>query len=73
MKPNDTVKLIGIPTDVTPSEKDSLKTYEIFSKAVGNKFRVQGLNDLGMAELYLNEDGMNSDSPCDDSIWVEPN
>lgn len=71
MNPKDRVKLLSIPTGVIETKEKFPDTYQIFSVAVGNQFTVQDINEFGMAELYIKQNGGNSDSPCDDSVWVE--
>jgi hypothetical protein len=71
MKRGDRVVLRGIPDLVIANRDRFPETYEILSKSVGRRFIVRGKNLAGMAELWINQDGTNSSSPCADSLFVE--
>ncbi len=60
----DWVRLVEIPAQVTPSEPD---TYRIFQLALGKTFRIEQIDDFGHAELNVSRKVERYHW-----IWVEP-
>jgi len=71
LKYGDQVRLVRIPPAVDSEKGKFPETHQLIVKAVGKVFSVQGNNEHGMAELWIDEFGGNSESPCDDSVWIE--
>ena len=71
LKYGDQVRLVRIPPAVDSEKGKFPETYQLIVQAVGKIFSVQGTNEYGMAELWIGEFGGNSESPCDDSVWIE--
>ena len=67
----DRVKLRQLPDQVDSEKNKFPETHKLISQAVGKVFTVRGSNEHGMAELWMNEFGGDSESPCDDSVWIE--
>lgn len=68
----DQVTLLSVPMTVERDREQFPETYTLCVKAAGNVFTVRAVNDYGMAELWMNPDGTDSDSACADSLWIEP-
>lgn len=68
----DTVRLRRIPRAVEECREQPAETEWLLSKAVGQVFTVRGWNNVGMVEIWIRQDGRNSESACDDSVWIEP-
>lgn len=47
------------------------ETIDIFNRVVGHSFRIRGLNQIGLAEIWAKDDGSPSQSICDHSLWIE--
>ena len=60
----DWVRLVEIPAQVTPSEPD---TYRIFQLALGKTFRIESFGEFGHAELNVSHKVEKYHW-----IWVEP-
>jgi hypothetical protein len=71
-KLGDTVKLIGIPSQVQQDRRKFPDTFALFERAAGGKFRVRGLDEYGHAELWVSDDGSEDMRGVSHSIWVEP-
>jgi hypothetical protein len=57
----DMVKVIKIPPDL--HDAASIGTPEVFARALGKTFRVEGIGEYGHLELVVSQR---------DSIWIEP-
>jgi hypothetical protein len=64
--------LRSVPTAVIRDQDRLPETYQLLSSAVGNPFRARGINDLGMIEFWITEEGTDSSDGCSDSVWIEP-
>ena len=65
-KIGDGVRVVGIPSDL-PRGDDSLPTVAVFSKCVGRQFVIAGFNEIGWAEIDVQEVTRNKG----ENIWVE--
>ncbi len=64
LETGDWVRLVEIPSLVTPAEAG---TYHIFELALGKTFRIEGFDEFGHAELNVS-----SKVEKFHWIWVEP-
>ena len=60
-KVGDSVTVKRIPADLTDSA--SIGTPDVFRRALGKTFRVEGFDDYGHLELVVTKH---------DTIWIEP-
>ncbi len=65
-KIGDTVRLLGIPPDL-PAGDESLPTAAGFKRCVGRQFVIAGFNEIGWAEIDVEEVTGNRG----ENIWVE--
>lgn len=66
------VIMVTIPPPVISDAEKFPETIAIFQKALGLALTVQGFNELGMAELCLDDNGSEIGTNWKHSIWVEP-
>lgn len=57
----DFVKIIQIPNDLTDAA--NIRTPDVFKRALGKTFRIEGFNRYGHIELVVTRR---------DTIWIEP-
>jgi hypothetical protein len=60
-KVGDKVKVVKIPSDL--DDRAGIGTPEVFKRALGRKFLVEGFDRYGYVELRVTKD---------DTIWIEP-
>ncbi len=65
------MRLLEMPAAIIADREQFPDTWKLVTEALGGTFTVRGINDLGMAELWISEYGLNSDNACDDSVWIE--
>jgi hypothetical protein len=64
--------LHSIPVQVIENRDQIPETYQLLSKAVGKAFRARGINEYGMIELWIADDGTDTPDACANSVWIEP-
>jgi len=66
----DYVRIIGVPSSIASLPEESRL---IFSRAVDRILRIDDIaQDTGELMLNLKENGSQSQSWCDHTIWLEP-
>jgi hypothetical protein len=65
----DLVRVEKIPSGL--HDTAGIGTAEVFERALGKTFRVQGIN-LGYLELVVAEQHPSDDTYYSDTIWIEP-
>lgn len=63
--------LDAVPTAVIRDRDQFPETFDLLSSAVGNEFHRRGVNELGMIELWIDDDGTESSDACAHSVWIE--
>ena len=69
-KLGDFVRVVKIPADL--DDRAGIKTPQVFDRALGKTFRVEGFNELGHLELVVAEHQLSQNSYESDTIWIEP-
>ncbi len=63
--------LQSVPKAVIDERERLPETYELIASAVGNSFHARGTNDLGMIEIWISDDGIDTSDACANSVWIE--
>jgi hypothetical protein len=66
----DLVRVEGLPSDL--HDTAGIDTPQVFERALGKTFRVQGFNALGHLELVVAEQNPSARTYGSDTIWIEP-
>ena len=69
-KVGDWVKVKKIPSDLTDSA--GIGTLEVFKRALGRTFRIEGFDNYGHLKLVVAERRPSSKRYESDTIWIEP-
>ena len=63
--------LQSVPKAVIDERERLPETHELIASAVGNSFHARGTNDLGMIEIWITDDGIDTSDACANSVWIE--
>ena len=72
LKIGDTVKITKLPGPVRRDRAKFPETFQIFERAIGHHLTVRGIDEHGLVELWVRDNGSDNDSCTAHSIWVEP-
>jgi hypothetical protein len=66
----DLIRVVKIPSDL--HDAAGIGTPEVFRRALGRTFRVEGFDEHGHLELVVAESKASEDWYASDTIWIEP-
>ena len=69
-KVGDLIRVVRIPADL--HDAAGIGTPEVFQRALGKTFRIEGLDDHGHLELVVAEHKASEATHTSDTIWIEP-
>ena len=66
----DLIRVVQIPADL--HDAAGIGTPEVFHRALGKTFRVEGFDEHGHLELVVAERKASAERYASDTIWIEP-
>jgi hypothetical protein len=69
-KVGDLIRVVRIPTDL--HDAAGIGTPEVFQRALGKTFRIEGFDEHGHLELVVAEHKASREHFASDTIWIEP-
>lgn len=69
-KIGDLIRVVKIPSDLHDAAR--IGTPEVFRRALGNTFRIEGFDEHGHLELVVAERRASEGRYASDTIWIEP-
>jgi hypothetical protein len=69
-KVSDLIRVVRIPSDL--HDAAGIGTPEVFPKALGNTFRIEGFDEHGHLEQVVAERKTSEETYTSDTIWIEP-
>ncbi len=69
-KVGDLIRVVKIPSGLHDAAR--IGTPEVFQRALGKTFRIEGLDEHGHLELVVAEHKASEETYASDTIWIEP-
>jgi hypothetical protein len=66
----DLIRVVKIPSDL--HDAAGIGTPDVFRRALGRTFRIEGFDKYGHLELVVAERKASEDRYTSDTIWIEP-